>query len=62
MFADELKGELLAYVEKNLPVVRVLRTDERMGLIRARIFGAKKAKGEVGIILISKLKFLKQCQ
>ncbi|KAL0274778.1 UNVERIFIED_CONTAM: hypothetical protein PYX00_002820 [Menopon gallinae] len=42
-----LKAELEEYVAQ-LPVsVRVLRTKEREGLIRARLLGAKEAKGEI---------------
>lgn len=36
------------YMEKNLPdKVKLFRTDRREGLIRARIFGSRKASGEV---------------
>jgi len=46
-FAAHLGEELETYVAENLPQVKVIRTGERQGLIRARIFGADHATGEV---------------
>ncbi|EDO49426.1 predicted protein [Nematostella vectensis] len=43
---DYLKSKLTAYVAK-LRNVRVLRTSKREGLIRARLIGARAAKGDV---------------
>ena len=45
--ADFLGAQLENYVSR-LPVpVEVLRTGERSGLIRARLMGAKQARGQV---------------
>ncbi|KAK7084062.1 N-acetylgalactosaminyltransferase [Halocaridina rubra] len=48
-----LKEKLDAYVRKNLPKVKVIHLAKRSGLIRARLAGAKAAKGEVLIFLDS---------
>ncbi|KAI0239338.1 Polypeptide N-acetylgalactosaminyltransferase 11 [Lamellibrachia satsuma] len=48
-----LGKELQDYVQGNLPQTKVLRTAERQGLIRARIFGADYATGEVLVFLDS---------
>lgn len=50
---EHCKGRLDEYLAKNLPKVRVLRAPERVGLIRARLLGAKAATGEVLIFLDS---------
>ncbi|XP_048244237.1 polypeptide N-acetylgalactosaminyltransferase 11-like isoform X2 [Haliotis rufescens] len=50
---DELRGDFLNYIHINLPQVKVYRMEERSGLIRARMFGAKKARGEVLVFLDS---------
>lgn len=56
-FSDkpELGNELKEYVEKTWPdgVVKIVRTMERSGLIRARLAGAKAATGDVIIFLDS---------
>ncbi|GFO08090.1 polypeptide n-acetylgalactosaminyltransferase, partial [Plakobranchus ocellatus] len=50
-----LKTDLEEYVAKTWPdgIVRLVRTEERSGLIRAKIAGAKAAEGEVLIFLDS---------
>lgn len=44
---DDLKALLDSYVANHLPVVKVVRTLKREGLIRARLMGARHAKGKV---------------
>lgn len=48
-----LKKDLDQYVQKHLPKVTVLHSKERLGLIRARMLGAKNATGEVLLFLDS---------
>ncbi|KAK3762295.1 hypothetical protein RRG08_006040 [Elysia crispata] len=52
---DFLKTDLENYIVKTWPdgIVRLVRTNERSGLIRAKIAGAKAAEGEVLIFLDS---------
>ncbi|XP_066942249.1 putative polypeptide N-acetylgalactosaminyltransferase 10 [Macrobrachium rosenbergii] len=50
---DFLKEKLDDYVTKNLPKVKVVHLAKRSGLIRARLAGAKAAKGDVIIFLDS---------
>ena len=54
-FPAGLGKELEDYVAATWPdgVVRIVRTPERCGLIRARIVGAKAATGDVIIVLDS---------
>lgn len=55
-FSDrvELRGKLERYIETRLPSkVRLVRLKERQGLIRARLAGAREAKGDVIIFLDS---------
>ena len=44
---DDLKDPLDQYVADHLPIVKVVRTTRREGLIRARLLGARHATGEV---------------
>ncbi|XP_012214595.1 polypeptide N-acetylgalactosaminyltransferase 1 isoform X2 [Linepithema humile] len=44
---DFLKGPLDDYVKNFIVPTRVLRSNERIGLIKARLLGANNAKGEV---------------
>ncbi|CAG7836284.1 unnamed protein product [Allacma fusca] len=51
---ENLHYEIANYAKKNLPVkVTVLKTPNRAGLIRARIFGARHATGDVLVFLDS---------
>lgn len=51
-FLDHLKSRLDLHVS-NLRKVRLLRSKERLGLIRARMLGASKIRGDVVIVLDS---------
>ena len=48
-----MKKKLDIYVDRHLPKVKIIRLPERMGLIRARLAGAKKAKAQVLLFLDS---------
>lgn len=48
-----MKEKLDLYIKENLPKVKVIRLPERMGLIRARLAGAKAATAEVLLFLDS---------
>lgn len=44
---EDLVDSSTKYMELNLPVVKVIRLKKRIGLIRARIVGAKAANSNV---------------
>ncbi|CEF65829.1 Polypeptide N-acetylgalactosaminyltransferase 1 [Strongyloides ratti] len=50
---DELKEKLEKYIRRFNGIVKLFRATERMGLIRAKIAGAKHATGEVVVFLDS---------
>ncbi|CAB3375722.1 Hypothetical predicted protein [Cloeon dipterum] len=50
---DNIHHEIEAYCKVHLPIVMVVKTPRREGLIRARMFGAKKASGDVLVFLDS---------
>lgn len=50
---EHTKQELDDFVRNHLPKVRVIHLSERSGLIRARMAGARRAKGDVIIFLDS---------
>ena len=47
---DNLKAPLESYIQW-LPKIRLLRTKERVGLIRARMVGARQSKGNILVFL-----------
>ncbi|XP_063892791.1 N-acetylgalactosaminyltransferase 6 isoform X1 [Helicoverpa armigera] len=50
---DFLKEKLDVYLEENMPKVKVIRLEERSGLITARLAGAKRATADVLVFLDS---------
>ena len=52
LILEHLKGKLESYVA-TLPKVKLVRTPQREGLIRARTYGADHASGDVIIFLDS---------
>lgn len=51
--SEHLQTRLDDYVNKYLPEVKVIRANERLGLIRARILGVKVASAPVVVYLDS---------
>lgn len=49
--SDHLKEKLDIYVEEYLPQTKVVHSEERLGLIRARMLGASHASGEVSLLI-----------
>ncbi|GFU97456.1 polypeptide N-acetylgalactosaminyltransferase 10 [Trichonephila clavipes] len=49
----QLKTPLDQYVRQHFSNVRVVRANKREGLIRARLLGAKAAKGDILVFLDS---------
>lgn len=52
LFSDHLKTQLEDYI-RDYPKVKVVRTKQREGLIRARLLGFSNAKGDVVTFLDS---------
>lgn len=50
---DGLSKDLSEYIDKHLPVVRLITLTARSGLIKARVIGAQAAQGEVLVFLDS---------
>jgi polypeptide N-acetylgalactosaminyltransferase len=51
---DNLHEDILHYIDKNFDKrVKLLKTERREGLIRARLFGSRRSKGDVIIFLDS---------
>lgn len=47
----ELHSNLMEYIEKHLDSrIKLFKTERREGLIRARMFGARKARGDVSVL------------
>ena len=53
LLTEFLKSKLDEYVAENLPKTRIVRAEKREGLIRARLLGAKAARGAILIFLDS---------
>ena len=49
LFTDDLKLDLETYISEEFSKVKLIRTQKREGLIRARVIGADSAIGEVSL-------------
>lgn len=43
----DLGNDLTVYIRTSLPMVKLIRLEQRSGLIKARVVGAKAAKSEI---------------
>lgn len=48
-----LSTDLKVYIDKHMPIIKVIKLDKRSGLIKARIVGAQAALGDVLVFLDS---------
>lgn len=48
-----LNEDLSEYIDKHLPIVKLIKLNARSGLIKARVIGAKAAQGDVLVFLDS---------
>lgn len=49
----DLGEDLALYIESSLPIAKLVRLEQRMGLIKARVAGAKAANSEILVFLDS---------
>lgn len=49
----DLGNDLTVYIRTSLPMVKLIRLEQRSGLIKARVVGAKAAKSEILVFLDS---------
>lgn len=49
--STDLSEDLIEYFEKHIPIVKIIRLDERSGLIKARMIGAEEANSDVLVFL-----------
>lgn len=45
--------QLTKYIENHLPIVKLIRVEERIGLIKARMIGAREAISDIYVYLDS---------
>lgn len=46
-----LSADLVEYIDQHLPIVKYIKLDQRSGLIKARVIGAKMAQADVLLFL-----------